>query len=255
LNWRRSRSESARSDYSYQSKKSSRKSRNYDHYRDGRKSPSRTTRKRNPRSQSAPVYEFDPETDSRSLTARSYSTSAPLENLHGIIPKSTSSSQLSTLAYKKKREQIRKLQSYKPRVSFEAVSIPKRPLGVKLCSNDGRYLEIVDVDVGSAGDRAGMQPGDLIVQINDDCFESAREGLMMVKSYPLPLILIVRRVLVENEAIEDGHSSAAGGSSTIPDNEHPSPQSSQLSLLNSPGSIQSDKSNPESTQQYEPNQE
>jgi len=203
LNWRRSRSESARSDYSYQSKKSSRKSRNYDHYRDGRKSPSRTTRKRNPRSQSAPVYEFDPETDSRSLTARSYSTSAPLENLHGIIPKSTSSSQLSTLAYKKKREQIRKLQSYKPRVSFEAVSIPKRPLGVKLCSNDGRYLEIVDVDVGSAGDRAGMQPGDLIVQI---------------------------------------HSSAAGGSSTIPDNEHPSPQSSQLSLLNSPGSIQSDKS-------------
>jgi len=64
---------------------------------------------------------------------------------------------------------------------------------------------------------------------------------MMVKTYPLPLILIVRRVLVENETVEDGHSSAAGGSSTNQE-EHPSPQSSQFSLLDSPSSRHSDKS-------------
>jgi len=48
-------------------------------------------------------------------------------------------------------------------------------------------------------------------------------------------------VLVENETVEDGHSSAAGGSSTNQE-DHPSPQSSQFSLLDSPSSRQSDKS-------------
>jgi len=140
-------------------------------------------------------------------------------------------SRRSSLAIEKQKQQSLRLQSYKPRVSFDSLSITSRPLGVKLCSNDGRYLEIVDVDEGGAGDRAGIIVGDLIVQINDDCFESAQEGLSMVKNYPLPLELHVRRILdgefgsssslkVESSG---GSSTATGGSSTR--------DSSQFSVL------------------------
>jgi len=107
---------------------------------------------------------------------------------------------------------VRKLQSYKPRVTFDSLTVVSRPLGVKLCSNDGRYLAVVQVDEGSSGDKAGIMAGDLIVQVNDDCFESAREGLTMVESYPLPLEIHVRRIL--DVLIEDGTSSLAGGSSS-----------------------------------------
>lgn len=112
------------------------------------------------------------------------------------------------------------------------MTIATRPLGVKLCSNDGRYLEIVEVDKGGAGDEAGILPGDLIVQINDDCFESAQEGLSMVKNYPLPLELHVRRIIDNSFLVEDAgaSSTATGGSSTVPD-ERPSRDSSQFSVL------------------------
>jgi len=131
-------------------------------------------------------------------------------------------SRRSSLAIEKQKQQSLRLQSYKPRVSFDSLSITSRPLGVKLCSNDGRYLEIVDVDEGGAGDRAGIIVGDLIVQINDDCFESAQEGLSMVKNYPLPLELHVRRILDGVES--SGASSTATGGSTTRD-------SSQFSVL------------------------
>lgn len=135
---------------------------------------------------------------------------------------STTRSRRSSLAIEKQKQQSLRLQSYKPRVSFDSLSITSRPLGVKLCSNDGRYLEIVDVDEGGAGDRAGIIVGDLIVQINDDCFESAQEGLSMVKNYPLPLELHVRRILDGVES--SGASSTATGGSTTRD-------SSQFSVL------------------------
>jgi len=144
----------------------------------------------------------------------------------------TSNSRRSSLAIEKQKEQVRKLQSYKPRVTFDSLTIATRPLGVKLCSNDGRYLEIVEVDKGGAGDEAGILPGDLIVQINDDCFESAQEGLSMVKNYPLPLELHVRRIIDNSFLVEDAgaSSTATGGSSTVPD-ERPSRDSSQFSVL------------------------
>jgi len=144
---------------------------------------------------------------------------------------STTRSRRSSLAIEKQKQQSLRLQSYKPRVSFDSLSIKSRPLGVKLCSNDGRYLEIVDVDEGGAGDRAGIIVGDLIVQINDDCFESAQEGLSMVKNYPLPLELHVRRILdgepVPSPSVKvesSGASSTATGGSTTRD-------SSQFSVL------------------------
>jgi len=125
---------------------------------------------------------------------------------------SSIASRRSSLAIEKQKEQVRKLQSYKPRVTFDSLTVVSRPLGVKLCSNDGRYLAVVQVDEGSSGDKAGIMAGDLIVQVNDDCFESAREGLTMVESYPLPLEIHVRRIL--DVLIEDGTSSLAGGSSS-----------------------------------------
>jgi len=135
--------------------------------------PFKAKRKKNPSSPSGSPY--TPPRRHRSMTRRS--ASAPMTkktDLHN--------------------SQSTKLKEYRPRSFFIAVHVHTRPLGIKLHSLDGRYLEVLSVDPNGHGARNGLRKGDLIVQINDDCFGNAPEGLEMLLNSPLPLEIHLRRL-------------------------------------------------------------
>jgi len=169
--------------------------------------------------QSSPLSQTTPPRRTRSLTRRSASAQMRKQELYN--------------------SQLTKLQEYRPRSFFIAVTVHARPLGLKLHSLDGRYLEVLSTDPNGHGARNGLRKGDLIVQINDDCFGNAPEGLEMLLNCPLPLEIHVRRLNAgmaedtpaatpetshkssqENKSSQDGQATLSGSSTSRSDRSH-----------------------------------
>lgn len=121
----------------------------------------------------------------------SFSQMSPPRRTRSLTRRSASAPMKKT---EPQNSQLSKLKEYRPRSFFIAVTVHARPLGIKLHSLDGRYLEVLSVDPKGHGARNGLRKGDLIVQINEDCFGNAPEGLEMLLNSPLPLEIHVRRL-------------------------------------------------------------